>query len=165
MDTKSDAVLIRDAVADDIPAMVELLAQLFSIEQDFVPDADKQGRGLALLLAHAGAHVLVAELGGRVVGMITLQTLISTAEGARVGLVEDLVVAEGHRVSGIGTRLLKAVESRTSSSGLKRLQLLADNNNMPALEFYHRNRWRQTSLLVLRQINGSRAGAEEGLAS
>lgn len=85
MGTKSDPVLIRDAVADDIPAMVELLAQLFSIEQDFVPDAEKQGRGLALLLAQPGAHVLVAEREGRVVGMISVQTLISTAEGGLWG--------------------------------------------------------------------------------
>jgi ribosomal protein S18 acetylase RimI-like enzyme len=151
MGKKPDPVLIRDAVAADIPAMVELLAQLFSIEQDFVPDAEKQGRGLALLLAQAGAHVLVAELDGRVVGMITLQTLISTAEGAPVGLVEDLVVAETHRGKGIGRQLLQTLESRTRDTGSTRLQLLADSDNTPALDFYTRRGWRRTSLQALRR--------------
>ena len=151
MGTKPDPVLIRDAVAADIPAMVELLSQLFSIEQDFVPDADKQGRGLVLLLAHAGAHMLVAELEGRVVGMITTQTLISTAEGGPVGLVEDLVVAEPHRGKGIGRQLLQTMETRARDTGLTRLQLLADSDNAPALDFYTQRGWRRTSLLALRR--------------
>jgi ribosomal protein S18 acetylase RimI-like enzyme len=158
---KSDPVLIRDAMAKDIPAMVELLSQLFSIEQDFVPDAHKQGRGLELLLEQSGAHVLVAEVQGRVVGMVSVQTLISTAEGSRVGLVEDLVVAEGHRGSGVGTRLLQAMESRAAACGLKRLQLLADNSNTAALDFYRRNQWQQTSLLALRQMSVTVPGLEE----
>lgn len=152
MGTKSNALLIRDAVAEDIPAMVELLAQLFSIEQDFVPDAEKQGRGLALLLAQPGAHVLVAVLGGRLVGMITVQTLVSTAAGDRVGLVEDLVVAEPHRGKGFGKRLLQALEVRARATGLTRLQLLADSDNAPALDFYSRRGWSRTSLLALRRI-------------
>ena len=150
MGTKSDPILIRDAVADDIPAMVELLAQLFSIEQDFVPDAEKQGRGLALLLAQPGAHLMVAEREGRVVGMISVQMLISTAEGGAVGLVEDLVVGEGHRGEGIGGRLLRGMEARARETGLSRLQLLADMDNTSALEFYTRRGWCRTSLLALR---------------
>ncbi|WP_018952517.1 GNAT family N-acetyltransferase [Thioalkalivibrio sulfidiphilus] len=150
MGTKSDPVLIRDAVADDIPAMVELLAQLFSIEQDFVPDAEKQGRGLALLLGQPGAHVLVAEREGRVVGMISVQTLVSTAEGGPVGLVEDLVVGEGHRGEGIGGRLLQGMEACAREMGLSRLQLLADMDNTSALDFYTRRGWRRTSLMALR---------------
>lgn len=152
MGTKSDAPLIRDAVAADIPAMVGLLTELFSIEQDFVPDAEKQGRGLSLLLAQPGAHVVVAELAGRVVGMITVQTLISTAEGGPVGLVEDLVVAEAHRRQGIGARLLQAMEGRARQLGMVRLQLLADKDNIPALDFYSRSGWKPTSLQALRRI-------------
>jgi len=148
---KSDPVLIRDAVAQDIPAMVELLSQLFSIEQDFVPDGEKQGRGLALLLAQAGAHVLVAEVQGRVVGMVSLQTLISTAEGASVGLMEDLVVHEDNRGEGIGKRLLQTMKARARDTGLTRLQLLADMDNTPALDFYTRHEWHCTSLVALRR--------------
>jgi hypothetical protein len=37
---------IRSPTKSDIPAMTELLRQLFSVEADFTPDADKQFRGL-----------------------------------------------------------------------------------------------------------------------
>lgn len=45
-----------------------------------------------------------------IVGMATIQTLISTAEGGRVGLVEDVVVDESFRGKGIGKLLLAGIE-------------------------------------------------------
>ena len=41
---------IRTATKEDIPAMAELLHQLFAIEADFTPDYDTQVKGLELLL-------------------------------------------------------------------------------------------------------------------
>ena len=44
------AALIRPATPADIPPMVELLRELFSIEVDFTPEPSKQRSGLELLL-------------------------------------------------------------------------------------------------------------------
>ena len=80
-------ITIRTAKPSDIPQLVELLNALFTIEADFNFDQDKQACGLGLLLNSDKNCILVAELLGerRVLGMCTVQTLISTAEGGLVG--------------------------------------------------------------------------------
>ncbi len=144
-------ISIRKATAADVEALVPLLADLFSIEADFRPDVERQRRGLALLLAApAQSLVLVAERGGEVVGMVTVQLVVSTAEGALSGLLEDMVVISGERGRGIGRRLLEAAEGWTRERGATRLQLLADRENGPALRFYERMGWRGTRLVCLR---------------
>jgi len=146
-------VTIRTARPGDIPRMNELLAELFSIETDFSPDVEKQVRGLSVLVAGPPGRscVLVAEQGGTVIGMATVQTLISTAEGGRVGMVEDVIVDREFRSRGIGTRLLNGIAAWSERTGLKRLQLLADRGNIPALDFYASRNWSSTRLICLRR--------------
>ncbi len=152
----SDAidVAIRPARPGDIPRMAELLEDLFTLEADFAPDVEKQVHGLSALVADPSGRsaVLVADRAGEIVGMVTVQTLISTAEGGRVGLVEDLIVHSGHRDRSVGTRLLDEVAEWARTKGLKRLQLLADRENLPALDFYVRRRWNATRLVCLRKM-------------
>jgi GNAT superfamily N-acetyltransferase len=146
-------VLIRPARPEDIPRMTDLLAELFSIETDFAPDVEKQIRGLSALVAGppGRSYVLVAEQGGMAVGMATVQTLVSTAEGGRVGLVEDLVVRRNLRGRGVGTQLIDAILRWARSQGLTRLQLLADRDNQQALDFYASRNWISTRLICLRR--------------
>jgi ribosomal protein S18 acetylase RimI-like enzyme len=143
---------LRPAEPRDVDGMVRLLEVLFAIEADLRFDAAKQVAGLRLLLESPKDCILVAELEGRVVGMVSVQTVISTAEGGPVGWIEDLVVAEAARGCGIGRRLLEEAEAWAFRHGLARLQLLADRNNEPALEFYHRLGWAETSLIALRRF-------------
>ncbi len=147
-------VSIRPARPGDIPRMADLLEDLFTIEPDFVPDVEKQVHGLSALVADQSGRsvVLVADHAGDVVGMATVQTLISTAEGGRVGLVEDVIVDRGHRDKGIGTRLITEAAAWGRNRGLKRLQLLADRDNLAAVDFYVRRRWIGTRLICLRKM-------------
>jgi GNAT superfamily N-acetyltransferase len=133
--------------------MCELLTELFSIEADFVPEREKQSHGLNALLADPQGKVLVlvAELDGMVVGMATVQTLVSTAEGGRVGLVEDVVVRRDLRGRGVGAQLIEAILTWARSQGLTRLQLLADRDNQQALDFYASRNWISTRLICLRR--------------
>jgi len=143
---------VRSARLEDLETMANLLAELFSIEKDFDVDSAKQRQGLKLLLNSENARLWVAEAERRVVGMISLQSLISTAEGGKVGLIEDLVVAKGFRGAGIGSALLAAVEKWAEQNGLSRLQLLADGNNVQALDFYKKHTWRKNALVCLRKL-------------
>ena len=146
------AALIRPATPADIPPMVELLRELFSIEVDFTPEPSKQRSGLELLLRCGDrACVLVAEQAGRVVGMVTAQVVVSTAEGADVAWIEDLVVTEEARGQGLGRELLATVERWCVERGLQRMQLLADRENAPALEFYRRQGWQTTQMFAWRK--------------
>ena len=98
--------------------------------------------------------VLVAEADGAVIGMVTAQLVISTAEGGDAGILEDLVVDEAHRRTGVGRRLLAAAEAWARARGATRLQLLADVENGPALDFYARTGWSRTQLVCLRRGGG-----------
>ena len=146
-------ITIRNAKPSDIPQLVKLLKELFIIEADFDFDQEKQACGLNLLLSSNKDCILVAQLlnDNKVLGMCTVQTLISTAEGGPVGLLEDLVVAAEFRHQGIGAKLLVEAVNWAECQGLKRLQLLADKNNLPALNFYQKQGWNSTQLVCLRK--------------
>jgi ribosomal protein S18 acetylase RimI-like enzyme len=148
----NEPIEIRQATQVDIPTLVGLLQQLFSIEQDFHPDPEKQRRGLELLLLSDQARVFVAEHAGRIVGMLTLQILVSTAQGGPVGWVEDVVVDAAHRGQGIGAAMLVHLQRWSAQRGLSRLQLLADRNNDRALDFYRKQGWTTTALVGLRLL-------------
>lgn len=138
---------ITSANESDIPELIDLLGVLFSIEQDFTPDTDKQRRGLAALLASPTGHVAIArDANARAVGMATAQLVISTAEGAPSAWIEDVVVREDWRGEGLGRSLLGAVLAWARGQGAVRAQLLADLDNAPALAFYDRLDWQPTRL-------------------
>lgn len=128
--------MIRRAKEGDIPVMVDLLGELFAIEDDFTIDREKQSRGLKLLLENPNAIVLVALAEDRVVGMASVQPLVSTAMGERVGLIEDVVIASRFRGNGIGRGLMERLIDETQKAGMKRLALGADHRNAKAIEFY-----------------------------
>jgi N-acetylglutamate synthase-like GNAT family acetyltransferase len=141
---------IRVAQKNDIPAMANLLSELFAIEVDFQIDLEKQQRGLTLLLESNKAVVFVAEVEHQIIGMCSLQILISTAQGSKVGLIEDLIITKNHQKQGVGKQLLETVKNWAKQQGLTRLQLLADKNNQIALDFYQSNDWKTTQLIALR---------------
>jgi GNAT superfamily N-acetyltransferase len=146
-------VKIRNACFDDLDALTALLRELFSIEADFVFNEVRQRRGLKLMLDGCSKHrcIKVAEADGQVVGMCSAQTLISTAEGGIVALVEDMVVHFRFRGQGIGRKLMASIEDWAHSRGVTRLQLLADRTNFSALDFYNKIGWRPTQLICLRR--------------
>ena len=145
------SVSIRPAQAADLDGLVDLLAVLFAIEADFNFDAARQRRGLAMMLGHDEAVILVAEGEGRVIGMCSGQLTISTAEGGSALLVEDVVVAEAWQGQGVGRKLMEALELWAHARKVERLQLLADRNNAAAMEFYDKLGWQSTELICLRR--------------
>ncbi|WP_207858394.1 GNAT family N-acetyltransferase [Lucifera butyrica] len=144
--------MIRTGALPDIDKLTDLLRVLFTIETDFVFDAEQQRRGLELILKdNTRGCLLVAEVEQEIIGMCTAQLLVSTAAGGMKALVEDLVVAERYRSKGVGKQLLQAIEMWAVSKGAKRLDLLADRSNTPALEFYRQVGWQTTELICLQR--------------
>jgi len=138
---------ITPATIADIPMMVELLHQLFSIEKDFTPDPCKQQRGLQLLLDNPFASLIVAKTEDQqIIGMCSVQRVVSTAQGTYAAWIEDVVVREKFRKQGIATALLQAALTWAKQQGVSRAQLLVDTQNTPALQFYEKLNWRLTQL-------------------
>jgi GNAT superfamily N-acetyltransferase len=127
------------AAAKDVPQMVELLGQLFAQEAEFNPDAAKQDAALRMILADPKAgRLYVAKDGNRVVAMASMLFTISTAEGGKAALFEDLVVSPDHRKQGIGAKLLEYVIGQARAEGVLRLTLLTDMQNERAQALYRR---------------------------
>lgn len=145
-------VTIRHAKPTDINSLVGLLKELCEIEEDFVFEENKQNEGLALMLKSQKDCVVLAEHRSEVIGMCTVQALISTAEGGYVDLVEDMVVKNRYSGKSIGRKLILEIEYWARLQGLIRLQLLADRNNQPALAFYAKMGWQETRLIGLRKV-------------
>ena len=132
-------VKFEPAVAKDLPQLVALLGTLFEQEAEFTPDAAKQETALKMIFADPKVgRLYVAKEGPKVVAMASLLFTVSTAEGGRAALFEDLVVRPEHRKQGIGARLLEYVIAQARAEGVVRLTLLTDMQNEQAQVLYRR---------------------------
>lgn len=127
------------AKASDLPRLVELLGILFESEAEFSPDAEKQRTALEAILGNSAiGKIFVAREGREVIAMASLLYTISTAEGGKAALFEDLVTAPEHRKRGIGAALLKHVIEQARAEGVVRITLLTDMQNERAQAMYRR---------------------------
>jgi GNAT superfamily N-acetyltransferase len=147
-----EKIYFKEADESDIDELVSLLSDLFTIEKDFNPDLSKQKTGLNLLVNnHTSATIQVAKnASGKVIGMVTAQLVISTAQGAASAWVEDMVVDAKHRGQGIGRQLLQRTLDWAKEHGATRAQLLVDLENTEALGYYKHLKWESTQLQARR---------------
>jgi GNAT superfamily N-acetyltransferase len=145
-------ITYNEAIETDIADLVSLLSVLFSIEKDFNPDLTKQQKGLELLIKNnATTTIQVARnSAGKVIGMVTAQLVISTAQGAASAWIEDMVVDSSHRRLGVGKQLLEHTLAWAKSKGATRAQLLVDIANTDALGYYEHLKWESTQLQARR---------------
>jgi GNAT superfamily N-acetyltransferase len=130
---------LGSAARSDLPRLVELLGLLFSQEREFTPDPDKQSEALEAILAdRSRGRIFVAREGSELVGMASLLYTISTAEGGKAALLEDLIVDPKHRRKGIGSKLINYVIQQARAEGVLRITLLTDLENDTALGLYRK---------------------------
>ena len=123
----------------ELPQLVELLGILFEQESEFSPDAGKQEAALKLIFADpTRGKIYVAREGKRVVAMASLLFTVSTAEGGKAALFEDLIVRAEFRQRGIGAKLLEYVIAQARDEGILRITLLTDMQNESAQVLYRR---------------------------
>ena len=128
--------LIREARATDMPRVLELIKELAFFEREpeavEVREADLQRDGFG---DQKHFHCFVAEIEGVVEGMALLYPRYSTWKGLAIHL-EDLIITESRRGSGIGTALLDEVVKYGHKLGVKRISWEVLDWNDPAIKFY-----------------------------
>lgn len=128
-----------EATIAELAQLSELLGILFEQEAEFTPDRAKQERALAAILQDPKVgSIFVAREGQRVVAMASLLYTISTAEGGKAAMFEDLVVLPDYRRRGIAASLLKYVIEQARADGVLRITLLTDMQNERAQALYRR---------------------------
>ncbi|MEG3657817.1 GNAT family N-acetyltransferase [Arenibacter palladensis] len=127
---------IRDAEAKDMVQVHKLIKELAVFEKEenavevTVEDLISDGFGSDKLF-----HCYVAEADGAVVGMALLYNRYSTWKGPIIHL-EDLIVTEAMRGSGLGAALLGKVVEHGYQLGVKRISWEVLDWNEPAISFY-----------------------------
>ena len=125
----------------DVPALAGLLEQLdrFYGVTEFEPGPVRAERVRAALFGTPpAAHALVARDGDDLVG-IAAYAFHWPAKDLRTSVfLKDLFVVEGHRDSGVGERLLRAVRAIAAERGCDRVDWTVDPWNDAARRFYER---------------------------
>jgi N-acetylglutamate synthase-like GNAT family acetyltransferase len=144
---------IEPATIEDMPQLVELLAALFSEEEDFKPDKTKQEHGLRLILEQPNrGRIFVLRTDHVIIGMVNLLFTISTAEGGPVILMEDVIIHPQHRAHGYGTALLKHAVHFAKDKKFKRITLLTDKISAESQQFFQRNGFKFSSMIPMRML-------------
>jgi GNAT superfamily N-acetyltransferase len=142
---------IESVVLDDLPELTELLFELFSQEADFIPNREKEMRGLRLLLEEPSrGRVFVLRSPNKILGMINLLITISTAEGGFVLILEDLIVHREYRNQGFGTELLNYAIDFAKKKKFLRITLLTDKPTERLKHFFAKNGFVESNMIPMR---------------
>lgn len=83
--------------------------------------------------------LLVYELEDEIVGTLTLNICLQALHGLRpYGIIENIVVDEGHRGKGIGKQLLQYAEAYCITANCRKIMLLSHSSRYRAHQFFER---------------------------
>ena len=144
---------VEPATIEDLPALTDLVMELFALSDDFTPDHDAQERGLALILEQPSrGRIFVVRNETRIIGMVNLLFTISTAMGGFVILMEDVIVHPSHRGQGYGGMLLDHVIEFAKQKDFKRITLLTDKISAESQHFFKKNGFEYSNMIPMRRI-------------
>jgi GNAT superfamily N-acetyltransferase len=135
-----DDLEIRAAVADDVPAIVGMLADdPLGARRESPDDLSPYLTALERLDADPNQHLVVAVREGRVVGTLQLTVVPGLSRrGATRSIIEAVRVHADERGSGLGSRLVKWAIDVSRREGCQLVQLTSDNTRTDAHRFYER---------------------------
>ncbi|MDB6080452.1 MAG: family acetyltransferase [Akkermansiaceae bacterium] len=144
---------VEAATIEDLPALTQLVMDLFAYSGDFTPDHDAQERGLQLILEQPSrGRIFVLRNDHRLIGMVNLLFTISTAMGGFVIVMEDVIVHPDHRGQGYGTLLLDHVVEFARQKDFKRITLLTDKISAESQHFFQKNHFEYSNMIPMRRI-------------
>ncbi|MFD5227711.1 GNAT family N-acetyltransferase [Streptomyces qaidamensis] len=131
---------IRAAIADDIPAIVAMLADdPLGAQRESPDDLAPYLTALEQLSADPNQRVVVAVRQGRVVGTLQLTIIPGLSRrGATRSIIEGVRIHADERGSGLGTQLIEWAIEASRNQGCQLVQLTSDRTRTDAHRFYER---------------------------
>lgn len=138
----------RRATAGDVGALTDLLAEIMTFHGLRPPPDERLAGVLEAAMSQPSHQFLVAEDDdARVVGSCALLFSVSTWSLGPVCELQDVIVTEDRRGTGVGRGLLAAAEGVAREHGCVRLWLTTEAWNLGAHDFYrHRGMDEKTCL-------------------
>ncbi|MEV0589782.1 GNAT family N-acetyltransferase [Nonomuraea cavernae] len=135
--TPSDP-LFRTATAEDVPAIVAMLADdPLGAKREGDPGDDRYLNAFARIDADPHDELIVAERDGEVVGTMQLTYLAGLSRlGAERCQIEAVRVAAASRGEGLGRRMIQWGIDRARARGCAMVQLTSDKSRTGAHRFY-----------------------------
>lgn len=143
----SPSITIRSAVSTDASTIAVLLGQL-----GYPATPEEAAVQLAHLQESPCAVAFVAELEGRVIGLITCHVFPSIHAPAIVAWITTLVVDEKHLQKGIGKQLCKTVESWAQDHGAARVSVTSGKHRDGAHAFYETIGYERTGVRLTKVL-------------
>ncbi|MGW3442114.1 N-acetyltransferase family protein [Streptomyces sp. NPDC001076] len=131
---------IRTAVADDVPAIVGMLADdPLGARRETPDDLAPYLTALERLSADPNQRLVVAVREGRVVGTLQLTIIPGLSRrGATRSIIEGVRIHADERGSGLGTRFIEWAIDESRRQGCQLVQLTSDASRVDAHRFYER---------------------------
>ncbi|MFJ7151167.1 GNAT family N-acetyltransferase [Streptomyces sp. NPDC100445] len=131
---------IRDATADDLPAIVAMLADdPLGAQRESLDDLTPYRAALERLDADPNQHLVVAVREGHVVGTLQLTTIPGLShQGATRALIEAVRIHSDERGGGLGSQLIEWAVDTARRLGCRFVQLTSDKSRTDAHRFYAR---------------------------
>jgi ribosomal protein S18 acetylase RimI-like enzyme len=156
-DTPATMVHVRLASRDDVPAIVQLLADDVlgaKREQPTDPLPKAYWDAFDAMVAQHGNELLVAEADGEIVGCLQLTILYGLSRvGMTRGQLEGVRVSSKHRGRRIGETLVEAAVDRARELGCRVVQLTTDRSRVDAHRFYERLGFESTHIGMKRTLD------------
>ena len=128
---------IRNATADDLPALVRLLGQLN--EAPSPAPTQRHVAAFAAITADPRQRLLVIEHDGVVIGTVAMIIVPNLGHnGTPYALVENVVVDEGARGKRHGEALLRHIIKEAQAAGCYKVALTSRKHRKDAHRFYER---------------------------
>lgn len=130
---------IRKGRKQDIPAVLDLIKELATFEKEpdavvvTVADLERDGFGSTPLF-----QTFIAEVEDEIVGMALYYYRYSTWKGKTIHL-EDLIVKEKMRGTGLGFALYKEIIAQGKKDNVRRIEWNVLDWNTPAIDFYEKS--------------------------
>ncbi|MFE2531847.1 GNAT family N-acetyltransferase [Streptomyces sp. NPDC059371] len=131
---------IRAAVADDVPAIVAMLADdPLGAQRESPDDLGPYLAALERLSRDPNQHLVVAVRDGRIVGTLQLTVIPGLSRrGATRSIIEAVRVQTDERGSGLGTELIEWAVEESRRQDCQLVQLTSDVSRTDAHRFYER---------------------------
>ncbi|MFD5079677.1 GNAT family N-acetyltransferase [Streptomyces sp. NPDC058371] len=131
---------IRRAGADDVPAVVAMLADdPLGAERESPDDLTPYLAALERLNADPNQHLMVAVREGHVIGTLQLTVIPGLSrKGATRSTIEGVRVHADERGSGLGSLLIEWAVDESRRQGCQLVQLTSDATRTDAHRFYER---------------------------